>query len=86
MGEYAEIRVRELTERGSWPWRWIVEGLKPAHMVKRWLWSRKATEEIPAEWVRLPHGVRGLRPLSFDDADALADHYEAANAGTGVEG
>lgn len=77
MAGHTEIRVRELTSYGTWPWRYVVEGLTAERTVKRWPWSRKATVTFPPEWERLRHGARGLRPLLDDDAEALADHYRS---------
>lgn len=75
MADYTEVRVRELTDYGSWPWRYVVEGLTKERVVKRWPWSRKATVAVAPEWERLRHGVRGLKACDECDAEVLADHY-----------
>jgi len=76
MADYTEIRVRELTEHGSWPWRFIVEGRTKPTERKRWPWSREATVKVHPAWVQLRHGRRDYRPCDAEDARALADHYE----------
>lgn len=75
MEHYDEIRVRELTENGDWPWRFVVEGLTQARWRKRWPWSREAKVFVPGEWKRLRHGRRDYAALQFSDASALAHHY-----------
>lgn len=73
---FTEVRVREITVRGEWPWRFVVEGLTTARMKKRWPWSRSADIPVEPAWVQLPHGVRGYRACTWSDAATLAEHYE----------
>lgn len=75
MVDFTEIRVRELTSYGTWPWRYVVEGLTDERTVKRWPWSREATKIIAPEWKQLRHGLRDYRPCDDYDASVLADHY-----------
>jgi hypothetical protein len=74
MRQYTEVRVRELTEHGSWPWRYIVEGLTKERWEKPWPWSRAKAPVAPS-WERLRHGTRDYRPLASHDAARLAEHY-----------
>lgn len=77
MGDYTEIRIRELTDMGDWPWRYIVEGLTAERFVKKWPWSRERTRRIAPSWVRLRHGLRDYSAMQISDAHALARHYRA---------
>lgn len=70
---YVEIRVRELTSKGTWPWRYVVEGLRTPFWRKAWPWSKPVL--VTDEWVTLPHGEFGSLALQEHDAHALARHY-----------
>lgn len=74
---FSEIRVRELTDRGDWPWRYIVEGLTRPYCRKAWPWSKTKTVPVAAAWVQVPHGRRDYQPCVASDAHALAEHYRA---------
>jgi hypothetical protein len=75
MTTYLEIRSRELPKYGDWPWRYIVEGLKPGHYRKRWPWSRKLTVWVEPKWVQLPHALLRYEPCQAHDAQLLAAAY-----------
>lgn len=72
---YSDVRVRELTSNGNWPWRFIVEGRTLPVFYKPWPWSKKERLR-PAAWVQLRHGIRDFRPCDASDASALHAHYE----------
>jgi len=75
MTKYIEVRVRELTSHGTWPWRWVVEGLTADRIVKRWPW---VDVKETGTWVGLSHGVFGRSPVTQENADALAEHYRSS--------
>lgn len=74
----SEYRIRELTDHGDWPWRYIVERRVEARWRKRWPWSREAKVFVPAGWEQQAHGRRGYQPLQDSDAHALLNHYQSA--------
>lgn len=76
MATYTEVRIRELTDYGDWPWRYVVEGLTEERWAKPWPWSRSKARVAPS-WERLRHGRCDYQPLQSSDAACLARHYRA---------